>query len=158
MLLIFLLVSGSVYSFGQCGKVIKISDGDTFIIMLSDQQKLKVRLAYIDCPEHDQDYGQQVKDYATKLLIDKNVCLQVKYFDPYKRAVSLVKLSNGQLLNEEMLKQGFAWHFTKFSKDPNLTRLELQARKSHYGLWKSNNPVAPWEWRKAHNKRFLKKV
>jgi endonuclease YncB( thermonuclease family) len=41
-----------------------------------------------------------------------------------------------------------AWHFTKYSKDPTLKRLERDARNAQVGIWSLRNPTAPWEYRK----------
>lgn len=125
LFLLFIYITNK--SLGQCGKVIKVNDGDTFTIILEENLKLKVRLAYIDCPEHDQQFGLEAKSYTSKILLNENVCIDIKYYDPYKRAVSWVKLGNGKVLNEELLKRGLAWHFIKFSKDPHLAALEKNA-------------------------------
>jgi micrococcal nuclease len=39
------------------GKVVGISDGDTFTLLTEDKQRIKIRVYGIDCPESGQDYG-----------------------------------------------------------------------------------------------------
>ena len=51
-------------------------------------------------------------------------------------------------INKELVKNGLAWHFKKYSSDVEYAKLERQARKSKVGLWKEKNPIAPWDWRK----------
>jgi endonuclease YncB( thermonuclease family) len=51
-------------------------------------------------------------------------------------------------LNKELVKNGLAWHFKKYSKDNSYAVLENEARASKVGLWADNNPIAPWTWRK----------
>ena len=46
-----------------------------------------------------------------------------------------------------MVRQGLAWHFTKYSKDEMLAEAERKAREAKRGLWSDPEPVAPWEWR-----------
>ncbi len=144
--------------YAQCGKVISVKDGDTFEILLSENQKQKVRIAYVDAPEHQQEFGDKSRQYLTKLVQNQKVCLDVKYIDPYKRSVAIVKLSDGRNVNELLIKNGMAWHFVKYSADKNLADLELKARKAKIGVWASANPTAPWLFRKQHHIGFRPKV
>jgi len=50
------------------------------------------------------------------------------------------------------VKNGFAWHYKKYSKDNSYDDLEKQARKLKLGLWNDKIPTAPWEWRKSRKK------
>jgi micrococcal nuclease len=51
-------------------------------------------------------------------------------------------------LNKALLKAGLAWHDKQYSRDPELAKLEFEARSKKVGLWKEPDQVAPWEWRK----------
>jgi micrococcal nuclease len=51
-------------------------------------------------------------------------------------------------LNKALLKAGLAWHDKQYSRDPELAKLEFEARSKKVGLWKELDQVAPWEWRK----------
>ena len=55
------------------GKVIKVADGDTIIILTFDHQQIKVRLHGIDCPEKTQDFGTKAKqlDYRLAIILSK---------------------------------------------------------------------------------------
>jgi len=55
---------------------------------------------------------------------------------------------NQRCLNKDLVKNGLAWHFKKYSKSLEYANLELEARKKKLGLWKDAMPIAPWEWRK----------
>ena len=154
LFLLFIFLANDCIS--QCGKVIKVNDGDTFTIIMDENVKLKVRLAYIDCPEHDQAFGIEAKSFTSNVLLNNNVCIDIKYYDPYKRAVSWVKLPSGKVLNEELLKMGLAWHFVKFSKNQHLATLEKNAKIHYLGLWKFSTHQAPWEFRKQHRRGFKK--
>ena len=48
--------------------------------------------------------------------------------DRYGRTVAWVFV-DGNNLNEEIVRAGFAWHFKKYSKDENLVRAEIEARE-----------------------------
>ena len=58
-------------------------------------------------------------------------------------------LPDGRSLNEELVYQGLAWWYRKYSKDQSLGELEAQARQAKLGLWADTEPVPPWEWRKT---------
>ncbi len=55
-------------------------------------------------------------------------------------------------MNEELLKNGYAWHYKQYSKDSFYRRVfedwEAEARRKKVGLWADFNPQAPWEYRK----------
>jgi endonuclease YncB( thermonuclease family) len=67
--------------------------------------------------------------------------------DRYKRLIAEVYCNNINI-NKELVKNGLAWHFKKYSSDNDYAKLEIQARKLKVGLWQQSNPIAPWNWRK----------
>ena len=54
-------------------------------------------------------------------------------------------------VNAEMVKQGAAWVYRKYAKDPSLYRLEEQAKTAKRGLWglPEAERCPPWDWRKG---------
>lgn len=147
LICIFLFIVPFV-TIGQIsGKVTGITDGDTFTLLTGNNQQLKIRLYGIDCPEKGQDYGKQCKLFLSNLIFSKNVQLQGKGFDRYKRTLAIVFI-NGVNVNEEMLHNGMAWHFIKYDKNAAWDAIQAQAKKQKLGLWSLPNAIAPWEWRK----------
>ncbi len=140
----------------QCGTVIKVHDGDTFEIALAKDETLKVRVAYIDTPELGQPFGLESKNFTYRSLFNKKACIEVKYKDPYGRSVAWVQLANGKILNEELLRNGLAWHFKRYSHDGALQELEDLAHRKKIGIWSTLEPTAPWEWRKEHRVGYHK--
>ncbi|MCB1882060.1 MAG: thermonuclease family protein, partial [Gammaproteobacteria bacterium] len=69
--------------------------------------------------------------------------------DRYQRLVGRVFL-DGRNINAEMVADGAAWVYRKYSDDPELLELERQAREQGRGLWalQEDQRVAPWEWRR----------
>jgi micrococcal nuclease len=58
-------------------------------------------------------------------------------------------LPDNQLLNHELVKEGFAWWYKRYALENTiLEQLERDARKAKRGLWIDKEPVPPWEWRK----------
>lgn len=154
-LLLFLLVSicinPSITAQKQTGKltgkVIHIVDGDTFDLLTEDTVKVRIRLNGIDCPERKQDYFQVCKDAISSYISGKNVTLITHGKDRWKRVIADVYV-NKENINLKMVKNGFAWHFKKYSTDINLAKAEKTARRKKAGIWKMNNPQAPWNFRK----------
>lgn len=129
-------------------KVIGVKDGDTFELLIDNSTQV-VRFEHIDCPEKKQPFGQKAKQFVSDLCFGKYVTLiHNKKFDRNKRLIAEVILEDGTNLNKELVKNGLAWHFKKYSKDNSYADLENEARASRVGLWADNNPIAPWTWRK----------
>jgi len=130
-------------------KVIRILDGDTMEILYQNTP-VKVRLAHIDCPEKrgSQPFGNNAKKALSDLCFGQNVTVYGEKYDRNKRLIAVVVNTKKQVINQEMIKQGMAWHFKRYSKDETYANLELTARKNKVGLWQDKNPIAPWEWRK----------
>ncbi|NDK56695.1 thermonuclease family protein [Pontibacter sp. BT213] len=128
-------------------KVVAVKDGDT-IELLRNGQTIKVRLYGVDCPEKTQDYGQRAKQFTSDLAFGKTVRLIEHNKDRYGRTVGTIILPDGRNLNEELVRNGFAWHYKAYSKDQKLANLEADARQYKRGLWAAPNPTPPWDYRK----------
>ncbi len=149
-LIIFAFSSCTTYS--QKPKVIKIADGDSFTVLYPDKHTERIRLHGIDCPERDQPFSKASKKFTSQSIFNKEVTLVKKSTDRYGRTVALVYFNDSILLNTELLKAGLAWHFTRYDKNPEWQKLEVEARKNRKGLWAyTQEPVAPWLWRKNKN-------
>lgn len=129
-------------------KVVGVKDGDTFVILFEGKEQI-VRFAHIDCPEKKQPFGKKAKYFVSDMCFGKNIKLihEDKY-DRYKRLIAEVILKDGTNLNKELVKQGLAWHFKKYSDDLEYSNLEIEAKNKRIGLWSEENPIQPWEWRK----------
>lgn len=146
--LLFLLFPFFLFSQTHTYKVIKIKDGDTVGILMNGKEET-IRLTHIDCPEKKQPFGNNAKQLVSKLCFGKYVRLSGDLkTDRNKRIIAEIILPNGTNINKELVKNGLAWHFTKYSKDKSYTELELIARGKKTGLWIDKNPIAPWNWRK----------
>lgn len=137
------------------GKVVGISDGDTFTLLTQDNAQLKVRLYGIDTPESKQPFGTVAKQYLSQLIFGKKVYYEVKDIDRYKRTVAVVFTQNGLNVNEEMIKAGYAWHYKQYDKNPDWDHLEKEARLKKAGLWVDKRALPPWEYRKQAREKTL---
>ncbi len=73
--------------------------------------------------------------------------------DYYGRIIGRVYVENLDV-NAEMVRQGYAWVYRKYAKDKALYRLEEEAQAARKGLWASDHPIPPWEWRRG-KKRWI---
>lgn len=147
---IFLLLVTSNLVFSQTvliGKVVAISDGDTFTLLDENKVQHKVRLAEIDAPENSQPFGKASKKYLSELIFSKTVKVIYTETDRYQRIIGKVYI--GQMyISEEMIRTGNAWHFKRYSESKKLSYLEKEAQVNKRGLWSVPGAIAPWEWRK----------
>lgn len=132
--------------FAWDGKVVSVTDGDT-IKVLKDGKQVKIRLASIDCPEKGQPYGHAATKFTSNMVAGNVVKIWSTDTDRYGRTVAFVFVGDKNL-NKELLSAGLAWHYKKYSRDPELAKLEFAARSKRIGLWAESNPVSPWEWRR----------
>lgn len=135
------------------GKVVSIADGDT-ITVLQNNQQFKIRLYGIDCPESGQAFGNKAKEFTSSLVFGKTVDVTVYDIDKYQRNVGVVRV-DGLNVNEAILKNGFAWKYTKYCTESfcnNWRVFEEQASRQGVGLWSDRNPMAPWDWRHSPQK------
>ena len=136
-------------------KVIGEKDGDTKEILWEGKGK-SVRLAPVDCPEKKQAFGMRAKEFVSRFCYGKTVEIIISSKpDRYGRWIAEI-FYNNQNLNKELIRNGLAWHFKKYSKDEVYAELEKIARGKRLGLWQEQHPIAPWEWRK--NKKDQRKV
>lgn len=132
-------------------EVLSVTDGDTFEINYNGNgTKTKVRLIGVDTPESvhpdskkNNEYGKQASNYTKSLLEGKTVKLEfdVSPTDKYGRLLAYVYLENGEMLNEKLLKKGYAQVATY---PPNVKyvekfeALQKEARENKIGFWNTN--------------------
>lgn len=146
-LLTCILIITGTFIYCQTGKVIKVKDGDTIVLLDADNVQHTIRVADIDCPEYKQPYSIAAKEFASDQVYMEYVEIISKGIDRYGRTIGFVMYGNGKDLSRELLKSGLAWHYVKYSTSPTFEFLENMAKKEGRGLWAEKNPVPPWEWR-----------
>jgi endonuclease YncB( thermonuclease family) len=126
--------------------VIGVADGDSIVILTQDNQQIKIRLEGIDCPEPDQDFGQKARQATVALCFNKKVRIEKSGVDRYGRTLAFVYVGD-LCVNNELLKQGLAWHYIEYNHDTALMKLEADARSRKIGLWSIPEPTPPWDFR-----------
>jgi micrococcal nuclease len=131
--------------------VVRVVDGDTFWADDGSVKGLNIRLIGIDAPESRNTgrkkigyYGQQSKEYLTKLLDNKKVRLEydVGRKDQYNRTLAYVYLPDGTFVNAELVRKGYAMVMTippnvKYAE--KFVKLQRKARKNNRGLWNDSS-------------------
>ena len=128
------------------GRVVKIADGDTITVLL-DKTQHKIRLEGIDAPEKGQAYGAKARQTLADKIFGQKVRVDWTKRDRYGRIIGRVYLGERDI-SLEMVKDGFAWHYKRYSKEAALADAEKEARKAGRGLWSDREPTPPWEWRR----------
>ena len=114
------------------GRVVGITDGDTLTLLYDGRQQVRIRLAEIDTPESRQPYGNRARQQLSDLVFGKDVRVTVEDIDRYGRTVGRVYAGSVDV-NAEMVRQGAAWVYRQYSRDPMLLRHEQEARDARRG-------------------------
>jgi micrococcal nuclease len=128
----------------ESATVLRVVDGDT--IELSDKRKL--RYIGINTPETVdprrgvQCYGHEASDFNKQLVTGKTVYLEkdVSETDRYGRLLRYVYLEDGQMVNELLVKEGYAYasaYPPDVKYQDRFNTAQQEARTAAKGLWSS---------------------
>ena len=135
------------------GKVVKITDGDTLVVLDAGNTQHKIRLSGIDAPESNQPFGKRSKEALSALVAGQWVEVDWHKHDRYGRIVGKV-IAQGKDVNLAQIRMGMAWWYRKYADEQSrvdqglYAAAEAKARMTGVGLWKDKDPIAPWDWRK----------
>ena len=134
-------IKGSLY------QVIKIVDGDTIDVQIDDEIK-RIRLIGINTPESVDPrkpvecFGKEATEKLTSLLSGEKVYLASDDTqsdkDIYGRLLRYVWDEDGFLINEEMIKQGYAYEYTyktSYQYQNDFKLMQRYAQEMKLGLW-----------------------
>ena len=147
---VFLLIGINLLTHAEVlvGKVVGITDGDTITVLDADKTEHKIRLMGIDAPESKQDFGNESKKALSNYIYQREVTVEYKKQDRYKRKVGKVILDK-QDICLQMIKDGLAWHYKDYEKEQSKTdrdlyrQAELKARNEKVGLWQDSKAIKP---------------
>lgn len=139
-------------------KVVKVKDGDTATVLLSEHGKtIDVRFFGIDTPESQwkgrwpaQRYSKQAKSYTVKKIGNRNVEIDFNGKGTWGRCVGEIFVDKSSL-SLELVRNGLAWWYEFYAPSrSDLQKAQAQARSNKKGLWADSNPEAPWDYRRRH--------
>ena len=127
-------------------KVVSITDGDTFKVLLRGQEKT-IRIACIDTPEMSEDpWGQRAKDALTGMLrVGSKVSLIEHDTDRYGRTVAEVYKGRGRNIGLALVKRGYAEVYDEFAyqcDEDKLIKFESKAQRQGKGIWSTSEDSA----------------
>lgn len=134
------------------GTVTRVVDGDTvtFVPVLNGQRhQITIRLWGIDAPEKGQDYSKESADALAEMVTNRTVSVISMGKDRYTRTLGKIKADSVDV-NLEMIHKGAAWHCSQYApKESAFASAQMEAVAAKRGLWSLDNPIAPWNYRKA---------
>lgn len=129
------------------GRVVEVTDGDTYDVRRSSGGVATVRLYGVDAPETSQPYGARATKAARRYVGGERVRVLVEDVGRYGRTIGRLEIDGGRL-GELLVGDGLAWHYEQYAPQATeLARLERRARRAERGLWSQSDPVPPWAWR-----------
>ena len=138
-------------------RVVAVQDGDSLIVRPAQSRRndeFRLRLYAIDAPEHDQQYGQEARDYLWRLVWNRtDLVLEAVDTDRYGRLVGILyyrAMDRRRSINRLMVEQGLAYWYSEYGGyGLGLEQAEENARRRRRGVWAGRRQVAPWEYRRA---------
>lgn len=86
-----------------------------------DSKQLRIRLSDLDTPERKQPFGTKAKQALSDLAFGKQARVVEVTKDRYGRIVGRVYI-DGMDVNRELVAQGLAWVFRRYSNDAVLLK------------------------------------
>ena len=127
----------------------KVHDGDTVTVVNQSGHVEKIRLAHIDAPEYRQPYGQAARQSLAQKLNQTPFRMTPNGRDQYDRLLATLWVDDRNI-NRELVAEGLAWVFDRYSPPADLVAAEKGAKKARIGLWEAADPVRPATWRATH--------
>lgn len=125
-----------ILTFGNPIKVIRVIDGDTFVIDTGE----RVRMLGINAPEMTDFFGLESKRHLISLIEGQHVNLEMDDYgkdrDIYQRLLRYVNL-DGKDVNKVMIDEGFAFAYLKFKfgRSESYKTAQIEARAKGVGIW-----------------------
>lgn len=145
------------------GRVVGIADGDSITLLDADKTQHRIRIDGIDAPEKAQPFGDRSRQNMVRMVAGKEVIVECHKTDRYGRQICKVRVqpsdcpAYGKTLDvgHAQILGGLAWWYRQYAKEQSAEdrgryeSAEQEARARKIGLWSDNNPIPPWEWRRA---------
>lgn len=134
------------------GRVVRVVDGDT-VVLETQNERHRIRLAGIDAPERKQPWGEASTRELRREIAGQSVLVEWNKRDRWKRLIGVIKLEKRDI-NKHMIKSGLAWHYKKYQREQTpedraaYDAAEKAAQGARRGLWSAPNPMPPWNWRR----------
>ncbi|MGD9947632.1 MAG: thermonuclease family protein [Desulfobulbus sp.] len=152
--LAILLLSSPCFAYS--GTVVSVYDGDS-ITMLYKGKKIRVSLYGIDAPELKQEHGNEARDFLDSFI--KNETVEAQPIGKLRKGrMNGIILLGEDNINELMILNGQAWVDRKACTEKYCVtwiKMEEAAKATKKGLWKSPEPIPPWDFRKTGTRKKI---
>lgn len=134
------------------GRVINIADGDTLILVDTQQQQHKISLAGIDAPELNQAFGQQALSSLSAIALNQPATAHCKPLERFPHLICTLSIG-GRDIGLTQIQSGMAWWYRQnaaalsVQTQSDYRQAEFDAKIHRRGLWNNQNPTPPWDWR-----------
>lgn len=139
-------------------QIIKVIDGDTVKVCFYNekpencQKEEIIRLIGVNTPElnlHNENdaqyFAKEAYEYTNKFW-KKDVYVFLDdvtgYRDKYSRLLSYIKLTDGRILNKDLIENGYGYYYGNFKFNKKMMNEFLKAQeyaeKNKKGLWKNS--------------------
>lgn len=132
-------------------EIVSFSDGDTIVVDMQGKEEI-VRFIGVDTPETHKPnspvecYGPEASAYTKERIGKNRVRLVADTLttnrDRYDRLLRYVYLQDGTLLNQELVRKGYAFAYDfPFAKSSDFAKTMQSAQNSKQGLWNACQPT-----------------
>ena len=132
------------------GRIDRVVDGDTLMVLDGSNRQRAIRLLGIDAPELTQEFGQKALSGLSRLTAGQPVTAECHRLGPTD--LCRVRIG-GKDIALELVREGMAWWNPQHAglqtneERADYQQAEFNAKIHRLGLWNSKNPVPPWQWR-----------
>jgi len=126
-------------------QVLQVNHGDEFEILWRPPMPLRfaVRLKQADTPYKDQEHGEEAAEALADLVYGNKVRIEFEnpddpLQDRSERLLAYAFLPDGRMVNVEMVRRGWAEHFTRFGTgryEERFAAAEQAAKEAGRGRW-----------------------
>lgn len=134
--------------------ILKVGSGDTLLVN-DGVNKVVIRIIGIDTPEEKQPVYEESKKSLSDLVSGKKIVLRYSLHN-LKDELGYFParvFGGGRDVGLELLKNGYAWRnekdkfFLEKKDDKEYAKSELQAQVAKIGIWQSEKPQKPRDFR-----------
>ncbi len=117
-------------------QVIQVVAGDTIRVMIGEEEQTIV-LYGIDCPDIEQPFGTDARDFTSRLCERTRGHVRVidRARDGNGDIVAIVLSGSGDIINDELVRAGWARLDHEQFLSPTLHDWQVVAQESKKGLW-----------------------
>lgn len=123
------------------GQVVNVYDGSTLIVSIDRRAEI-FGLAGIVCPETEQRFWLEAKDFTSDMVMGKIIRIVPLGTNRHGRNMAIIYLGT-KCLNEELLRAGYARRIDQEPQYKQWDKIELDAKLARKGTWLKDNPIQP---------------